>query len=113
MIYTVLTVNDSLELSIHNTSTSVVVSWTHAGTNVLYNISWYWNSTVGCPKLKDYEDHGSNMIADIHNYTIRGLQENSWYNITLVASNGVSEVSISSTARTATAGELFIIMVMS
>ena len=52
-----------------------------------------------------YSDMGSTTIDDSVSYTITGLEEDSTYSITVIASNSAGSSAVSNTAMTMEAGE--------
>ena len=77
-----------------------------------YLVEWQRDTSVGCSD----EDQDNDTITDgsITSYTIRGIEADSKYTITVTASNtaGSSEVSNSATAVTKEAGERLSLLVV-
>ena len=93
-----------------STATSISLSWSVPSGSVVteYLIEWQRDTSVGCSD----KDQGNTTITDT-SYTISGLDEDSRYTITVIASNtaGNSEVS-NLTAVTEEAGERLPLLVV-
>ena len=98
----------ALVLSVSTTTaTMIALSWTSGGSEVtIYQLMWQRNTSLECP----YEDVGYNYTyADFTEYTITGLEEDSSYNITLIAIyNDSIVISNNVTAMTLEAGESYL-----
>ena len=86
------------------TPTTIPLSWTNNDSVVnKYEVMWERDTSGECDNM----DEGSNIITNgSTSYTIRGLQEDSNYTITVTATNTAgSAVSVPVTAVTGKAGE--------
>ena len=75
------------------TATSISLSWTSAGSEMDYEVTW---TSKECP---GDVDEGSNATTDT-SYTIEDLREGTNYTITVTASNAVSSANSSSDSQT-------------
>ena len=94
-------------LSVTSTApTSLSLSWTSAGTEVEYEVTWQRDTLVGCTNMGG----GSMTITDgsTTTYEIMELEEDSSYSLTVTATNAVdSAVSNQATGMTSEDGKSF------
>ena len=86
------------------TATSISLSWTSGGSEgVSYEVMWQRDTSLGCPD----DDMISDTVSDgFIEYDIMGLQEDSSYSVTVMATNAVgSQISDPITATTLVAGK--------
>ena len=73
------------------TTTTITISWTSAGSEgVSYEVMWQTDNVGGCSGGSDTGN--ANIIDDSTSYDIIGLEEDSTYSITVIASNIVNSV---------------------
>ena len=87
-------------------ATSISISWTSAGVNVMYTLRWQRDISVGCTD----HHYDSTAVTDHSSlsYNVTGLHEDSRYRIAITASNSripSDTVSNTATAMTMQAGE--------
>ena len=88
------------------TATTITISWTSAGSEIdSYVVMWETDDVGGCSGGSDTGN--ATITDDSTSYDITGLEEDSTYSITVIASNsaGSSAVSNTVTAMTMEAGE--------
>ena len=81
-------------------STSISLSWTSAGSVVdIYEVMWHRDTSGECST----EDESSANITDgLTSYVITGVEEHSYYSISMRASNIAGSTEISNTVRAMT-----------
>ena len=87
------------------TATTISLSWMSSGSDIeSYEVTWEKDNTGRCPT----EDKGNVTITDDNtSYTITGLEEDSYYKMTVTATNAAESVASDSVIRlTEEAGDL-------
>ena len=90
----------------NTTATTISLSWTSAGSEIdSYVVMWETDNVGGCSGGSDTGN--ATITDDSTSYDITGLEEDSTYSITVMASNsaGSSAVSNTVTVMTMEAGE--------
>ena len=87
------------------TPTTISLLWTSAGSEVdSYEVMWMRDTSGKCPDV--VYTNNTTIIDGSTSYTIRGLEEDSSYTITVTATNSIgSKVSVPVTGVTKEAGE--------
>ena len=91
----ILTVPTRLEITLtSSTETTISISWTIAAGSVVdsYQVLWERDTSVGCP---DQDENSASVSGASTSYNITGLEEDSSYSVTLLASNRAGSINVS------------------
>ena len=73
------------------TATTITISWSSAGSeDVSYEVMWERDTSLVCTGFSDLDS--ANITDGSTSYDITGLEEDSTYSITVIASNIVNSV---------------------
>ena len=101
----ILTVPTRLEITLtSSTETTISISWTIAAGSVVdsYQVLWERDTSVGCP---DQDENSASVSGASTSYNITGLEEDSSYSVTLLASNRAGSINVSVVQTTEEASE--------
>ena len=101
----ILTVPTRLEITLtSSTETTISISWTIAAGSVVdsYQVLWERDTSVRCP---DQDENSASVSGASTSYNITGLEEDSSYSVTLLASNRAGSINVSVVQTTEEASE--------